>query len=327
MAIDGTTEDVPDTAANAAAFGQPQGGRGHGAFPQVQGVYLVECGTHAIVDACFGPCGGSERRGAAALLRSVSAEMLVLWDRGFHDYELLGAVRQRGAHVLGRLPACVKPQWAAAWPDGSALAYLRPSEPTRRARGERRLVRIIEYTLTDPALVGYGEVHRLVTTLLDPRVAPALDLVCLYHERWEIELVIDETDTHQRLAGRPLRSLKPEGVLQELYALVIAHYALRALMHEAALQVGVDPDRLSFVHALRVLQDVIPEFQMVAPGEWPRLYRRLLQDIATGRLPARRLRSNPRVVKRKMSNFKRKRPEHRLWPQPTAPFREALALI
>jgi hypothetical protein len=327
MALDGTVEDVSDTPANAAAFGRQHGSRGDSAFPQVQGVYLAECGTHAIVDATFGPYGTSERVGAAVLLRAVAADMLVMWDRGLHEYDLLATVRQRGAHALGRLPAHVKPEWAASLPDGSTLAYLRPSDPQRRACGERLLVRIIEYTITDPALVGYGEVHRLVTTLLDPRVAPALDLVCLYHERWEIELVVDETDTHQRLAGRPLRSQKPEGVLQELYALLIAHYAIRVLMHEAALQAGVDPDRLSFVHALRVLHDAIPEFQMVAPAERPRLFLRLLQDIAAGQLPARRPRSNPRVVKRKMSNFRLKRPEHRHWPQPTRPFRESIALI
>src|SRR5437588_1878060 len=327
MALDGTVEDVPDTPANAAAFGRQHGSRGDSAFPQVQGVYLVECGTHAIVDATFGPYGTSERAGAAALLRAVSAEMLVMWDRGFHEYDLLAAVRQRGAHVLGRLPAHVKPQWVASLPDGSTLAYLRPSDPKRRAQGERLLVRVIEYTLTDPALPGYGAVHRLVTTLLDPRVAPAVELVCLYHERWESEVVIDEIDTHQRLAGRPLRSQKPEGVLQELYALLIAHFAIRVLMHEAALQAGLDPDRLSFVHAVRVLREAIPEFQMVAPAERPRLYQRLLQYIAAGRLPARRLRSNPRVVKRKMSKFRLKRPEHRHAPQPTRPFREAVLLI
>jgi Insertion element 4 transposase N-terminal/Transposase DDE domain len=327
MAIDGTVEEVPDTLANAAAFGRQHGSRGDSAFPQVQGVYLVECGTHAIVDATFWPYGTSERAGAAALLRAVTAEMLVMWDRGFHEYDLLAAVRQRGAHVLGRLPAHVKPEWGASLPDGSTLAYLRPSDPKRRTQGERLLVRVIEYTLTDPALPGYGAVHRLVTTLLDPRVAPAVELVCLYHERWESEVVIDEIDTHQRLAGRPLRSQKPEGVLQELYALLIAHFALRVLMHEAALQADLDPDRLSFVHAVRVLRDAIPEFQMVAPAERPRLYQRLLQDIAAGRLPARRLRSNPRVVKRKMSNFRLKRPEHRHWPQPTRPFREAVLLI
>jgi hypothetical protein len=327
MAIDGTVEDVPDTLANAAAFGRQHGSRGDSAFPQVQGVYLVECGTHVIVDATFWPYGTSERAGAAALLRAVTAEMLVMWDRGFHEYDLLAAVRQRGAHVLGRLPAHVKPEWGASLPDGSTLAYLRPSDPKRRTQGERLLVRVIEYTLTDPALPGYGAVHRLVTTLLDPRVAPAVELVCLYHERWESEVVIDEIDTHQRLAGRPLRSQKPEGVLQELYALLIAHFAIRVLMHEAALQAGLDPDRLSFVHAVRVLREAIPEFQMVAPAERPRLYQRLLQDIAAGRLPARRLRSNPRVVKRKMSKFRLKRPEHRHAPQPTRPFREAVLLI
>jgi hypothetical protein len=327
MALDGTVEDVPDSPANAAACGRQQGSRGDSAFPQVQGVYLVECGTHAIVDASFWPYGTSERVGAAVLLRAITAEMLVLWDRGLHEYDLLAAVRQREAHVLGRLPAHVKPEWSACLPDGSTLAYLRPSDPQRRARGERLLVRVIEYTLTDPALPGYGEVHRLVTTLLDPRVALALELVCLYHERWESELVIDETDTHQRLAGRPLRSQKPDGVLQELYALLIAHFAIRVLMHEAAFQAGLDPDRLSFVHAVRVLHDAIPEFQMVDPAEGPRLYARLLQDIAAGRLPARRLRSNPRVVKRKMSNFRLQWPEHRHWPQPTMPFHAAVLLI
>jgi hypothetical protein len=327
MALDGTVEAVPDSPANAAAFGRQHGSRGDSAFPQVQGVYLVECGTHAIVDASFWPYGTSERVGAALLLRAITAEMLVLWDRGLHEYDLLAAVRQREAHVLGRLPARVTPQRGASLPDGSTLAYLRPSDPKRRARGERLLVRVIAYTLTDPTLPGYGEVHRLVTTLLDPRVAPALELVCLYHERWESEVVIDETATHQRLAGRPLRSQKPEGVLQELYALLIAHFAIRVLMHEAALQAGLDPDRLSFVHAVRVLHDAIPELQMVDPAEGPRLYARLLQDIAAGRQPARRLRSNPRVVKRKMSNFRLKRPEHHHWPQPTMPFRAAVLLI
>jgi len=165
------------------------------------------------------------------------------------------------------------------------------------------------------------------TTLFDPRLYPALDLACAYHERWEVELVIDEMDTHQRLAGRPLRSLKPVGVIQELYGLLIAHYAIRVLMHEAAVQAGVDPDRLSFVHALRVIRDAIPEFQMTTPDQHPQLFSRLLADIATGRLPERRLRSNPRVVKRKMSNFHLKRSEHYHWPQPTRPFRQAVALI
>jgi hypothetical protein len=328
MAIDGTVEDVPDTPQNARVFGRQHGSRGDSAFPQVRGVYLVECGTHAVVDAGFWPYDTCERVGALRLLRSVVPGALVMWDRGLHDFDMFVGVRQRGGQALSRLPSNVKPQRIRTLADGSYLADLRPSEYQRRKRGERLRVRIIEYTITDPTLPGYGERHRLVTTLLDAEACPALDLVCAYHERWEIELVIDEVDTHQRLAGRPLRSLKPVGVIQELYGLLIAHYAVRFLMHEAALQAGVDPDRVSFVHTLHVLQDAIPEFQMTSPDQHAQLFERLLRDVAADLLPERRLRTNPRVVKRKMSNFHLKRPEHCQWPQPTSrAFRQAVAVI
>lgn len=326
MAIDGTTEDVPDTPANAAVFGRHTSTRGASAFPQLQGVYLVECGTHAVVDAGFWPCHTSERVGGFRVLRSVRRGMLVMWDRGFHDFDMVVAVRRRGAHVLSRLPASVKPQPLRTLPDGSVLAYLLPSEDHRRRRGERILVRVITYTLTDPALPGYGEEHRVITTLLNPRLAPAHDLACAYHERWEIELVIDEIDTHQRLVGRTLRSLTPVGVIQELYGVLIAHYAVRVLMHEAALMADVDPDRLSFVHALEIVRDAVPEFQLVAPAQRRMLYERMLHDIAAKRLPPRRPRSNARVVKRKMSNFKLKRPEHYQPPKPQGSFRDAVVV-
>jgi hypothetical protein len=262
------------------------------------------------------------------MLRSVGSGMLVMWDTGFHDFDMVQMAVDRGAHVLARLPAHVKPQLVRRLPDGSYWATIQPSEYARRQRGECLLVRIIEYTISDPNLPHAGEIHRLLTTLLDPERYPALDLACAYHERWEIELVIDETDTHQRLADRPLRSLKPVGVIQELYALLIAHYAIRYLMHEAAVQANLDPDRLSFTHALAVVQAAIPEFQMTAPDLLPKLYARLLTDLAAKPLPERRLRTNPRVVKRKMSNFRLKRPNHFGWPQPSArSFREAVALI
>lgn len=328
MAIDGSTEDVPDTPENVAAFGRYHAHRGDSAFPQVKAVYLAECGTHTIVDAGFWPCHTSERVGGFRMLRSVGPGMLVMWDTGFHDFDMVRQALDRGAHVLARLPAHVHPQLVRRLPDGSYLATIRPSVYARRKQGECLLVRIIEYTLTDPNLPHAGEIHRLLTSLLDPERYPARDLACAYHERWEIELVIDETDTHQRLADRPLRSLKPVGVIQELYALLIAHYAIRCLMHEAAVQADIDPDRLSFTHALNVLQAAIPEFQMTAPDLLPKLRARLLNDLVTKLVPERRLRTNPRVVKRKMSNFRLKRPEHFDWPQPTAhSFRDAVALI
>ncbi|NJN99871.1 MAG: IS4 family transposase [Anaerolineales bacterium] len=325
MALDGTTEDVPDTPANAAAFGRHESDRGPSAFPQVKGVYLVECGTHAIVDAGFWPERTSERVGGLRLLRSLTPGMLVMWDRGFHDYDMFVQARQRGAHVLSRLPAHIKPLRLRTLADGSYLAYLRPSDYQRRKKGERLLVRVIEYTLTDPNLPGWAETHRLVTTLLDPEAYPILDLICAYHERWEIEITIDEIDTHQRLLPGPLRSRKPVGVIQELYGLLIAHYIIRACMYQAARQAQLDPDRLSFIGAVRILQQAVPEFQITTPEQLPALYQRLLRDMARKRLPPRRLRSNPRVVKRKMSNFKLKRAEHQAWPQPTVrSFREAI---
>lgn len=326
MAVDGTTEAVPDTPANATVFGRHRNDRKASAFPQVQGVYLVECGTHVVVDAGFWPCHTSERVGGFRVLRSVRKGMLLMWDRGFHSFDMVIATRRRRAHVLSRLPAGVKPMPIRTLPDGSILAYLLPADESRRQRGERTLVRIITYTLTDPALPGYGETHRVITTLLNPCLAPAHAVACAYHERWEIELVIDEIDTHQRLVGRTLRSLTPVGVIQELYGILLAHYAVRVLMHEAALTVDVDPDRLSFVHALEIVRDAIPEFQMVARAQQRALYERMLDDIARKRLPPRRPRSNARVVKRKLSNFKVKRPEHYRSPNPRGAFQDAVVI-
>lgn len=327
VALDSTVEAVPDTLANATVFGRAHAKRGDSAFPQVRVVLLSECGAHTILDAGFWPYHISERVGARRLIRSIEPDMLVLWDRGLHGYDLIHDVFARGAQVLGRLPAHVKPERVQTLADGSYLAHICPSAYPRRKTGERMLVRIIEYTLTDPALPGYGQVHRLLSTLLDAVRYPALELVCAYHERWEIELLIDEMDTHQRLADGLLRSLTPRGVIQELYGLILAHFAVRFLMHASAVQAGVDPDRLSFVHALEVIRDAVPEFQMTAPEQLARLYQRLLHDIAADCLPARRLRSNPRVVKRKMSNFKLKRPAHAQWPQPTQPFRDSVAVL
>jgi hypothetical protein len=216
MAIDGTTEAVPDTPANVQAFGRPTSARGASAFPHLQGGYLAACGTHVVVDCGFWPCHTSERLGGFRLLRAVKRGMLLMWDRGFHDFDMLVAARPRGAHVRGRLPAHVKPLPLRPLPDGSALADLLPADAARRRRGVRILVRVITYTISDPHLPGYGEAQRLITTLLNPRLAPAHALACAYHERWEIEVVIDEFDTQQRLVGRTLRSLTPVGVIQEL---------------------------------------------------------------------------------------------------------------
>ncbi len=330
MAIDGTTEDLPDTPQNARAFGRPSNARGGGAFPQIRGVYLIECGTHAFVDAGFWPYTVGESLGAQRMLRSVSADMLLMWDMGIHSYAMAKGTRDKGAHFLGRVRSNLKlkPLWRQS--DGSYVARLFPSYGPYRGlskASDALLVRVIAYTLTDPALVGYGETHRLITSLLDPLAYPALDLVCAYHERWEFELAVDETDTHQRQPRVPLRSKKPIGVLQEMYGLLIAHYVVRQLMHQAALQADLDPDRLSFTKALRLLCDAIPDFQLVVPAHHSALYQRLLHDIARHPLPDRAHRINPRVVRRMRTVFGVKRPRHRSWPQPSIPFRNAIVML
>jgi hypothetical protein len=327
VALDGSVDEVPDSEANSAYFGRSSTQRGQSAFPQVQCVYLCECGTHAIFDAAFWPYAVSERRGGKRLLRSVSADMLVMWDRGFHDYAMLAGVRSRGAHVLARLPAHVKPQRVEVLPDGTWLAYIQPSDPTRR-QTERLLVRVIDYTIDDPTRPGHAQPHRLITTLLDSATYSVLDLIVLYHERWEVEVTLDEMKVHQRLLPRPLRSLTPVGIMQELYALLLAHFLVRFVMHEAGLAFHLDPDRLSFVESLRLIRAAIPEFQLVDPVLHDHLWRRLLRDIVRHILPApRRHRTYPRVVKRKMSNFKLKRLEHRSLPQPSLPFAQVVVVL
>jgi hypothetical protein len=332
VGIDGTVEDAPNTPENERAFGRHTSGRGEAAFVQLRCVYLVECGTHVVFDAGFWPSRESEWTGAWRLLRSVEEGMLVLLDRLLYGYDFVRAIRERGTHVLVRLKSDIKPKVIRVLKDGSVLARIEPRVgledwAARRAAGEHVMVRIITYRYEDPDKPGTFITARLLTTLLDPKQAPAIELVTCYHERWEIELVIDELDTHQRLAGRPLRSKKPVGVIQELYALLIAHYAVRALMFDAAEQEGLDPRRVSFLGTVRILKDALYEFALVSRRQRDDLYARLLREIACELLPERRLRSNPRVVRRKMSKFKLKRPQHAHWPQPQLPFRKRVALI
>jgi hypothetical protein len=326
VAIDGTIEDVADTPANAAYWGRHTADRGAAAFPQAQGVYLCECGTHVIFDAGFWPVHTSEHVGARRLLRSVGAGMLLMLDRGLYSYDIVNTAVQRGAQVLCRWSSTLKPHCVEVLPDGSYLAYILPLDYARRKAGERLLVRIIEYTIDDPNRPGHGQVHRLLTTLLDPNVYPALDLIALYHERWEVEVTIDEIDTHQRLLDRPFRSRKPVGVIQEWYGLLIAHFVIRSIMHQAAVAHQLDPDRLSFIDSVRLITDAIADFQLVHPDHHPRLWQRLLDDIATCVLPPRADRINPRVVKRKMSKFKKKRLEHFRPPAPK-PFRAGVVVL
>ena len=254
--------------------------------------------------------------------------MLVMLDRGLANYKMVKKiVCERGAHVLARVPAHWKLKPVTILKDGSYLAYIYPDEYRRKKAGEKILARVIAYTLKDPNRPGYGVVHRLITSLLDPEMAPAFDLVCTYHERWEIEMAIDEIDTHQRQPNTPFRSQQPVGVIQEFYAMLVAYNAICSLRLKAALFAGVDPDRISFVVTLRKLCESIDQFQQTALKQHPLLLKRLLQDIADEKLPERRNRYNPRVVKRKMSKYLLKREHHRPSVRLTKNFEESIQIL
>jgi hypothetical protein len=262
MGIDGTVLDAPDSAANAARFHRSKGGRGDGAFPQVRKVSLVELGTHVEVALAFGGWQDSEQSLAEQLYDKIPLDSLLLEDRGFFSYQNWKTLDERGVKLLVRLKKNMVLNPIETLPDGSRIAKIYPSSAHRDKDREGIVVRVIEYTLDDPQRVGHGEQHRLLTNLMNHEQHPAQDLVCLYHERWEEELVFDEQKTHQnpRQPGKEahFRSQTPEGVEQELYAVSVAHFVVRALMLQAAGK-DLDVDRLSFTGCLRILQARLPE--------------------------------------------------------------------
>ena len=325
MALDSFVLDVPDSAANARVFGRPGSGRSPAAFPQVRVLALSEVGTHVFWKTQLKPGRRGEQPMAVALLRHLQADMLLLWDRNFLSYDLVQRVRRRGAHLLARVKKNLVFRPLRRLRDGSYLAKLYPSARHRERDQGGIKVRIIEYTLSDPGRPGAGETHRLLTTLLSATQHPAKRLILLYHERWEEELAIDEFKTHQR--ERPvLRSETPGGVVQEVQGLLLAHYVVRVLMAEAARRNDLPPRRLSFTATLKILRCRLPGCPKSRAGQ-RRWYEDLLAEVGEEVLPERRDRINPRVIKRKMSNWRKKRPEHRNYPQPTKKFRQTIVML
>lgn len=324
MGLDGTVLDLPDTPDNDRAFGRPCTGRAPGAFPQLRLLALCELGTRAVCGVVIKPCRRNEQVMVTPLLDQLGPGMLLLWDRGFFGYPLARRVLATGAHLLARAPAGLALPAVRALPDGSYLAELYPCADDRR-RGKGGLpVRVIEYTHDDPNRPGCGEKHRLITDLLNPEDLPAREAPSVYHERWEEELAFDEVKTHLNGRGVALRSKTPAGAVQEVYGLLLAYYVIRRVIHDAAVTASVDPDRLSFTGSLRVLQCRLPEAPQQPAEVW---YAGLLRELRRQRLRPRRERWYPRVIKRKMSNWKKKRPQHHHPPQPTKPFREAIVLL
>jgi hypothetical protein len=333
MGIDGVVFDVPDSDVNAAAFGRPSAGpRGDGAFPRVRKLSLVELGTHAEIAFVVRSLAHGEQGMVGALLRHLDREMLLLWDRGFFSYGSWREVTSRRVKILARVTCRLILEPIRDLADGSYLAQIYRTPYDRVKDRDGIVVRVIRYTLDDPQRVGHGEVHTLITSLLDEGLYPAKGLIILYHERWEQELVFDEQKAHQdpRRATKQthLRSETPAGVIQEINALSLGHLVIRSLMFEAAGTAGLDPDRLSFLGCFQILKCRLPECNGSTPESYERWYRGLLWEMQHERTDdeVRRNRINPRVIKRKMSKFKKKRPEHGNLPRLKKLFAETVVM-
>jgi hypothetical protein len=255
VSVDGTCLDVADTPANDQEFGRPGSSRreGGGAFPQLRMVALAEAGTHAIFDAALGPYTGAERTLAEQLWRSLTSGMLCLADRGFYSFECFQNARRTGARLLWRVKSDVGLPREQTLEDGSYLTSIYALEDRKAKRNGAR-ARVIEYQIDDRALAEPEQRYRLITTLLDYEQAPAAELAALYPQRWELESALDELKTHQRGPRIVLRSKAPDGVYQEAYGYLCTHYAIRRLMHDAALHADLVPHRLSFVRSLHAAQ-------------------------------------------------------------------------
>lgn len=263
MAIDGFVLDIADTDENDAEFGRLGGEKKPAPFPQVRIVGLGECGTHAIVAAQMGAARANERALAEELIPSFEPGMLVIADRGFYSYQLWKAAAESGADLLWRMQDGPDLPVVRALPDGSYESFLIDPKIRARRNGQRFHgrpvdepsgipVRVVEYEVTKRE--GSDEIFCLITTIADPAEASGPELAGAYADRWEFESSLDELKTHQRGRGGVLRSKSPEMVRQEIWALLLTHYAVRHLMREAADQADVDPDRLSFMRSLRVIR-------------------------------------------------------------------------
>ena len=263
MAIDGSTLDMPDEAANAERFGYPAASRGRSAFPQLRFVAMAECGTHTLCYANPGPYATSEIKLAEAVIDRADATMLVTADRGFYGHAIWQRSLATGAKLLFRVKRNLRLPREKELADGSYLSTLYACNKDRRRKRNATVVRVIEYTLDgipDPE-----RSYRLITNWFDIHAAPAVELAALYHRRWTIEQTFDEFKVHLADRDVVLRSKRPELVEQEFYALLLAHAAIRSLMTQAGAATLQAAEDLSFIHAVRVLKRRLPAAAAISP--------------------------------------------------------------
>jgi thymidylate kinase len=264
VSLDGSTLDVADTVENDQAFGRPGASRGSSAFPKIRFVALLENGTHVLWAAHMHAYATDELTLAEQVIPALRKGMLCLADRFFPSYKLWGMAAKTGADLLWRTRQNARLDAEKRLPDGSYLSRIYASTSDRRKGRNGMVVRVIDYRLKD--VEGSEPLYRVITTILDHEQAPARELAALYHERWEIETTLDELKTHLRGAQIVLRSKTPDLVRQEFFGLMMAHFAVRGLMHEAALKADEDPDRLSFLHSVHVVQRRMARYAAIPPS-------------------------------------------------------------
>lgn len=265
VSLDGSTFDVADEKVNEDVFSRPGASRGASAYPQIRFVSLVENGTHVLFGSQMDGYQTGEISLAKAVLPRLQEGMLCLAERNFFGFALWQLAQGTGAHLLWRMKKNMRMAAEKRLPDGSYLSHVYPSERDWRHKTHGIILRVIDYRLE--GIEDAEPIYRLATTILDPGKAPAEELAALYHERWEIETAFDELKTHLRGAHIVLRSKTPDLVRQEFYGLLMAHFAIRGLMHEAALQGDEDPDRLSFLHAVRVVRRKLAVYGAIPSSE------------------------------------------------------------
>jgi len=264
VSLDGSTLDVADEQGNQRTFGRPAASRGQSAYPQVRFVSLVEGGTHVLFGSRVAGVATGEITLARQVMSGLQKGLLCLADRNFYGFKLWNQAAATGADLLWRVKTKLRLPCQQRLADGSYLSRVYGSAKDFRRQQNAVGVRVIDYQLEGVAEA--EPLYRLITTILDPDQAPAVELAALYQERWEIETALDELKTHLRGGGIVLRSKTPELVQQEFYGLMMAHYAVRGLMHEAALKQDVDPDVLSYLHAVRVVRRKLPSFVSIPPS-------------------------------------------------------------
>ncbi|MGH9606982.1 MAG: IS4 family transposase [Terracidiphilus sp.] len=264
VSLDGSTLEVADEKVNEEAFGRPGASRGASAYPQIRFVSLVENGTHVLFGSQMGGYRTGEITLAKAVLPRLGKGMLCLADRNFFGFALWQQAQATGADLLWRMKKNMRMASESRLADGSYLSHVYPSERDWRHQTNGIALRVIDYRLE--GIEGSEPIYRLATTILNPDKAPASDLAALYHQRWEIETAFDELKTRLRGARIVLRSKTPDLVRQQFYGLLMAHFAIRGLMHEAALKAHEDPDRLSFLHAVRVLRRKLAVYPAIPPS-------------------------------------------------------------